>query len=148
MKQTVTLFQSLEIWWSNSLSVSLPVEMHGKLFRAKFGGIFMSIRWRDFVDAFRVGSETGNIQKLADLLSDDFVWSTSDMDHDATLSWTANTSFRINGDAETLYENADIVAGTHPVLDDEGRQNLVMGVAHIKKGKIYRYDHMRKLADD
>ena len=46
----------------------------------------MSIRWRNFVDAFRVGSETGNIQKLADLLSDDFVWSTSDMDHDATLS--------------------------------------------------------------
>ena len=39
-------------------------------------------------------------------------------------------------------------AGTHLVLDDEGKQNTVMGIARIKGGKIYRYDHMRKLADN
>lgn len=108
----------------------------------------MSITWKDFIDAFRVGSDTGNIQQFADILSDDFEWVTSDMNRDATLSWTANTSFRINGDAETLYENTDVIAGTHPVLDDDGKQNLVMGVAKIRDGKIYRYDHMRKLADN
>ena len=110
--------------------------------------IIVSITWKDFVDAFRIGSNTGNTQKLADFLSDDFDWETSKMDRDATLSWTGNTSFRINGDAETLYENADVIAGTHPVLDDEGKQNTVMGIARIKGGKIYRYDHMRKLADN
>lgn len=108
----------------------------------------MSIKWKEFIDAFRVGSDTGNIQQLAGILSDDFEWVTSDMNRDATLSWTANTSFRINGDAETLYENIDVIAGTHPVLDDDGKQNLVMGVARMRDGKIYRYDHMRKLADN
>ena len=40
----------------------------------------MSITWKDFVDAFRIGSNTGNTQKLDDLLSDDFDWETSKMD--------------------------------------------------------------------
>ena len=52
-----------------------------------------------------------------------------------------------HGDAETFYENEDVIAGTHLVLDDEGKQNLVMGVARLRDGKIYRYDHMRKLSD-
>ena len=107
----------------------------------------MSISWEQFVDAFRVGSNTGNAEQLASLITEDFNWVTSGMDREATLSWTSGTSFRINGDAETFYENDDVIAGTHPVLDDEGKQNLVMGVARLRDGKIYRYDHMRKLSD-
>ena len=107
----------------------------------------MSISWEQFVDAFRVGSNTGNAERLASLITEDFNWVTSGMYREATLSWTSGTSFRINGDAETFYENDDVIAGTHPVLDDEGKQNLVMGVARLRDGKIYRYDHMRKLSD-
>ena len=107
----------------------------------------MSTSWEQFVDAFRVGSNTGNAEQLARLITEDFNWVTSGMDREATLSWTSGTSFRINGDAETFYENEDVIAGTHPVLDDEGKQNLVMGVARLRNGKIYRYDHMRKLSD-
>ena len=107
----------------------------------------MSISWEQFVDAFRVGSNTRNAEQLASLITEDFNWVTSGMDREATLSWTSGTSFRINGDAETFYENEDVIAGTHPVLDDEGKQNLVMGVARLRNGKIYRYDHMRKLSD-
>ena len=94
----------------------------------------MSISWEQFVDAFRVGSNTGNAEKLASLITEDFNWVTSGMDREATLSWTSGTSFRINGDAETFYENEDVIAGTHPVLDDEGKQNLVMGVARRRWG--------------
>ena len=107
----------------------------------------MSITWIEFVDAFRIGSETSNTEHLANLISEDFNWVTSGIDKDETLSWTSNTSFRINGAAETFYENEDVIAGTHPVLDDDGKQNLVMGVARLKDGKIYRYDHMRTLSD-
>ena len=107
----------------------------------------MSITWKKFVDGFKLGSDTGNVEALAQMLANDFNWATSDMDREATLSWTSTTSFRINGDAETFYENDDVIAGTHPVLDDEGQQNMVMGVARMKDGKIYRYDHMRKFAD-
>ena len=39
----------------------------------------MSITWKDFVDAFRIGSNTGNTQKL-DGYYDDFDWETSKMD--------------------------------------------------------------------
>lgn len=108
----------------------------------------MAISWEDFVDAFRVGSNTGDVERLANILADDFDWVTSAMDKDATLSWTSNTSFKINGEAETFYENDEVIAGTHPVLDDEGKPNMVMGVARLRGGKIYRYDHMRKLTDE
>ena len=57
----------------------------------------MSTSWKDFVDAFRIGSETGNIEKLSNIIAEDFDWVTSDMDRQATLSWTSTTSFRING---------------------------------------------------
>ncbi len=107
----------------------------------------MSIKWKDFVDAFRIGSDTGNIETLANLITDDFNWATSGMDKEATLLWTSGTSFRINGAPETFYENEEIIAGTHPVLDDEGKQNLVIGVARLKDDKIYRYDHMRELSN-
>ena len=45
-----------------------------------------------------------------------------------------------------ICENDAVIAGTHPVLDDQGRQNLVMGIARLRDGKIYRYDHMRTLS--
>ena len=107
----------------------------------------MSTSWGQFVDAFKIGSDTGNIEQLASLITEDFNWFTSGMDREATLSWTSGTSFKINGDAETFYENEDVIAGTLPVLDDEGEQNPVMGVARLRGGKVYRYDHMRKLSD-
>ena len=107
----------------------------------------MSILWKDFVEAFRIGSETGNTDSLDNIIAEDFDWVTSNMDRAATLSWTSTTSFRINGEPETLYENVEVISGTHPVLDDQGKQNLVMGIARLRDGKIYRYDHMRKLSD-
>ena len=42
----------------------------------------------------------------------------------------------------------EVISGEpHPVLDDEGKQNLVMGVARLRDGRIYRYDHMRVLSN-
>ena len=40
----------------------------------------MSISWEQFVDAFRVGSNTGNTEQLASLITEDFNWVTSGMD--------------------------------------------------------------------
>ena len=107
----------------------------------------MTVTWTKFVEAFQIGSDTGDISQLSAMLADDFQWITSDMDRDATLSWTSDTTFRITGAPETFYENADIISGTHPVLDDEGKQNIVMGIARLRDGQIYRYDHMRTLSD-
>ena len=64
----------------------------------------MSILWKDFVEAFRIGSETGNTDNLDNIIAEDFDWVTSKMDRAATLSWTSTTSFRINGEPETFYE--------------------------------------------
>ena len=107
----------------------------------------MSILWKDFVEAFRIGSQTGNTENLDNLIAEDFKWVTSNMDRAATLSWTSTTSFRINGEPDTFFENMEVISGTHPDLDDQGKQNLVMGIARLRDGKIYRYDHMRKLSD-
>ena len=52
----------------------------------------MSILWKDFVEAFRIGSETGNTDNLDNIIAEDFDWVTSNMDRVATLSWTSTTS--------------------------------------------------------
>mgnify|MGYP001211294913 FL=1 len=83
----------------------------------------MTVLWKDFVEAFRIGSETGNIENLDNMIAEDFEWVTSSMNRAATLSWTSTTSFRINGEPETFYENMEVISGTHPVLDDQGKQN-------------------------
>ena len=36
----------------------------------------MSVSWKEFVDGFRVGSVTGNIEQLSALITDDFEWVT------------------------------------------------------------------------
>ncbi len=107
----------------------------------------MSTSWKDFVEAFRIGSETGNVKNLDRMITEDFEWVTSNMDRTATLTWTSTTSFKINGEPDTFFESEEVISGTHPVLDDEGKQNLVMGIARLRDGKIFRYDHMRKLSD-
>ena len=106
----------------------------------------MSVTWEKFVNPFRIGSDTGNIESLANLVTHDFTWITLGMDKAATLTWTSTTPFRINGAPETYYENEEVIAGTHQVLDDEGKQNIGMGVALLKDGKIFRYNHMIKLS--
>ena len=63
-----------------------------------------------------------------------------------TLTWTSNTCFRIDEAPGTRYENDEVIADTHLFLDDEGKQDMVMGDARLKDGKIYHYDHMRKLS--
>ena len=68
------------------------------------------------------------------------------MDRAATLSWASTISFRINGDAETFDENDAVIVSMHPVLDDQGRQKLVMGIARLRDGKVYRYGHMSMLS--
>ena len=74
------------------------------------------------------------------------------MDRAATLSWASTISFRINGDAKTFDENDAVIAGIHPVQDDQGRQKLVMGIARMREGKFIamtKYAHCRahKMAD-
>ena len=39
----------------------------------------MSISWKNFVDAFRIGSDTGNVESLAKMITNDFNWITSGM---------------------------------------------------------------------
>ena len=34
----------------------------------------MSISWKNFVDAFRIGSDTGNVESLAKMITNDFKW--------------------------------------------------------------------------
>ena len=37
-------------------------------------------------------------------------------------------------------ENDAVIAGTHPVLDDQAGRTM-MSIARLRDGKIYRYDH-------
>ena len=57
-----------------------------------------------------MGSDTGNIEPLSALITDDFDLVTPDMDRAATLTSAITNSFRINGDAETFYENYAVIA--------------------------------------
>ena len=75
------------------------------------------------------------------MITNDFQLDYFGYEREETLSWTYSTPSGLTVLKMTFYENGEVIAGTHPVLDDEGKQNLVMGVARLRDGRIYRYDH-------
>ena len=50
----------------------------------------------------------------------------------------------------SLHENPAAMAAAAmaatKIRNDQGKQNLVLGIARLRDSKIYRYDHMRKLS--
>ncbi len=103
----------------------------------------MSITWATFVDAWRQGAATNDASHMAALITDDFTWPTSDMDYSATINWLTNTDFRVTDVCVTLYENEDVIVGMHGV-HGEGHNNMVMGIAYLRDGKVFEYKHQRK----
>ncbi|MDC1412258.1 hypothetical protein N8370_05960 [Amylibacter sp.] len=53
------------------------------------------------------------------------------------------TNFRVVGDVVTLYENNEIIVGTHQV-NSGNSVDTVMGVAYLRGGKVHDYVHQRK----
>jgi hypothetical protein len=63
----------------------------------------------------------------------------------ATLDWVNTTNFRVVGDVVTLYENNEIIVGTHQVNSGDS-VDTVMGVAYLRDGKVHDYVHQRKVS--
>ena len=106
----------------------------------------MALTWKDFVEAWRVGAINNDASPIDAIITDDFMWETSDMDRQATIDWVNSTDFRVTEVVETLYENEDVIVGRHGV-HGEGHDNMVMGVAYLRNGKVYRYHHQRKMLE-
>ena len=79
------------------------------------------------------------------MITQDFKWTTSDFDRQATLNWVNTTNFRVVGDVVTLYENNEIIVGTHQVNSGDS-VDTVMGVAYLREGKVHDYVHQRKVS--
>lgn len=103
----------------------------------------MTITWKDWVNAWVTSSASNDPMLLEPMLAENFQWPTSDMDREETLEWVKTTDFRASNVAETFYESDDLIVGTHEVMG-EGHNNVVMGCAHIKDGKVALYQHLRK----
>lgn len=103
----------------------------------------MSITWTAFVEGWKTGALTSDPSLLDGMLSDDFTWPTSDMSREQTMAWVRATDFRVTDYCVTLYENDDVIVGMHGVTGD-GHDNVVMGIAYLRDGKIHEYHHQRK----
>jgi hypothetical protein len=55
------------------------------------------------------------------------------------------TNFRVVGVVVTLYENNEIIVGTHQVNSGD-TVDTVMGVAYFRDGKVHDYIHQRKIS--
>ena len=55
------------------------------------------------------------------------------------------TNFRVVGVVVTLYENSEIIVGTHQVNSGDS-VDTVMGVAYLRDGKVHDYVHQRKIS--
>ena len=91
----------------------------------------MSVTWGKWVDAWRQGTNTNDSSHIEAVITQDFKWNTSDFDRQATLDWVNTTNFRVVGDVVTLYENNEIIVGTHQVNSGDS-VDTVMGVAYLR----------------
>ena len=92
------------------------------------------------LEAFQESFVKQDSGSLAELLSDDFVWYSSDdeaLSRQDTLEWVANYKGRI-ADFESLYENDEVLVGTHSVTADKDfGPSTIMFFATLKGyGKI------------
>jgi hypothetical protein len=76
-------------------------------------------------------------------MTDDFNWNTSDFNRQDRIDWVNTTEFRVVGDTTTLYENDEVIVGTHEVNCGKS-QDTVMGIAYLRDGKVFKYSHQRK----
>ena len=105
----------------------------------------MSVTWEKWVDSWRQGTNTNDSSHIEAVITQDFKWNTSDFDRQATLDWVNTTNFRVVGDVVTLYENNEIIVGTHQVNSGDS-VDTVMGVAYLREGKVHDYVHQRKVS--
>ena len=105
----------------------------------------MSFTWEKWVDAWEQSTNTNDSSLIEAVITQDFKWNTSDFDRQATLDWVNTTNFRIVGDVVTLYENNEIIVGTHQVNSGDS-VDAVMGVAYLREGKVHDYVHQRKVS--
>jgi len=103
----------------------------------------MSVTWEKWVNAWKQGTNTNDSSHIEAVITQDFKWNTSDFDRQATLDWVNTTNFRVVGDVVTLYENNEIIVGTHQVNSGDS-VDTVMGVAYLRDGKVHDYVHQRK----
>jgi hypothetical protein len=77
----------------------------------------MSVTWEKWVDAWRQGTDKNDSVNT--------------------------TEFRVVGDTTTLYENDEVIVGSHEVNSGKS-QDTVMGIAYLRDGKVFKYSHQRK----
>ena len=105
----------------------------------------MSVTWEEWVDAWRKSTNTNDSWHIEAVITQDFKWNTSDFDRQAALDWVNTTNFRVVGDVVTLYENNEVIVGTHQVNSGDS-VDTVMGVAYLRDGKVHDYVHQRKIS--
>ena len=103
----------------------------------------MSVTWEKWVDAWRQDTDKNDSAHIEELMTDDFKWNTSDFNRQDTIDWVNTTGFRVVGDTTTLYENDEVIVGTHEVNSGKS-QDTVMGIAYLRDGKVFKYSHQRK----
>ena len=85
--------------------------------------------------------------KMAEALSDKFIWFNDgydfSMDKSGTIEWCIETNFTAS-DFSCLYENNEVIVGTHNVIEPDASDSSVLFIAKIKDNQIISHQYLRE----
>ena len=107
----------------------------------------MAISATQALDAFNNAFDTGDTSKLADMLSDNFIFKHSDQSEDnrtEVLEWANKPNFTI-GDYQIFHEDEHVICGVHSVTEENKPNRSLMFFGKFENGKctfwkIHGYD--------
>ena len=105
------------------------------------------MNFKAYSDAWLEAVNDKDTSKMAKTLSDKFIWFNDrydwSMDKSGTIEWCIETNFTAS-DFSCLYENNEVIVGTHNVVEPGAPDSSVLFIAKIKDNQIISHQYLRE----
>ena len=105
------------------------------------------MNFKAYCDAWLEAVNDKDTSKMANALSDKFIWFNDrydwSMDKSGTIEWCIETNFTAS-DFSCLYENNEVIVGTHNVDEPDASDSSVLFIAKIKDNQIISHQYLRE----
>ena len=105
------------------------------------------MNFKAYSDAWLEAVNDKNTSKIAKSLSDKFIWFNDryhwSMDKSGTIEWCIETNFTAS-DFSCLYENKEVIVGTHNVIEPNNPDSSVNFIAKMQDNQILSHQYLRE----
>ena len=105
------------------------------------------MNFKAYRDAWLEAMNDKDTSKMAKALFDKFIWFNDRydwcMNKSGTIVWFIETNFTAS-DFSCLYENSEVIVGTHNAVEPDAPDSSILFIAKIKDKQIISHQYLRE----